>query len=236
MNSRGEAETRDDLPALGVRRPWLVAVINLLIVIAGVGALLAVEVRELPDVDRPMINVRAQLPGASPQTMDAEVTSMLEGAVARVSGVRDISSASEENSARIRAEFQPGADVDRAAADVREAVSRVTRELPAAVEQLSVYKADEDAEEIVRIAVLSQRYSEEALTRIVEQDIVPAFVSLPGVADVPLFGQRQRVLRVSVDPLRLTSYGLTVTDVARRFCARFHSMSPLAVSAAATSS
>lgn len=210
----GNALPRNDLPALGVRRPWLVAVINLLIVIAGVGALLAVEVRELPNVDRPLINVRAQLPGASPETMDAEVTSVLEGAVARVSGVRDIRSASEENSARIRIEFQPGANVDRAAADVREAVSRVARELPPDVEQLAVYKADEDAEEIVRIAVLSDRYSEEALTRIVEQDIVPAFISLPGVADVPLFGTRQRVLRINVDPLRLTSYGLAITDVA----------------------
>lgn len=214
MATKSGTPARNDLPALGVRRPWLVAVINLLIVIAGIGALLAVEVRELPDVDRPMINVRAQLPGASPETMDAEVTSMLEGAVARVSGVRDINSSSEENNSRIRIEFQPGSDVDRAAADVREAVSRVTRELPADVEQLAVYKADEDAEEIVRIAVLSNRYSEEALTRIVEQDIVPAFISLPGVADVPLFGTRQRVLRINVDPLRLTSYGLAVTDVA----------------------
>ncbi|MFN2286913.1 MAG: efflux RND transporter permease subunit [Chromatocurvus sp.] len=214
MNTDRETSAQDDLPALGVRRPWLVAVINLLIVIAGIGALLAVEVRELPNVDRPMINVRAQLPGASPESMDAEVTSMLEGAVARVSGVLDINSSSEENNSRIRVEFRPGSDVDRAAADVREAVSRVTRELPADVEQLAVYKADEDAEEIVRIAVMSDRYSEEALTRIVEQDIVPAFISLPGVADVPLFGTRQRVLRVNVDPLRLTSYGLTVTDVA----------------------
>jgi hydrophobe/amphiphile efflux-1 (HAE1) family protein len=209
-----ESPPRSDLPALGVRRPWLVAVLNLLIVIAGVAALLAVEVRELPNVDRPIINVRAQLPGASPETMDAEVTSILEGAVARVSGVMDISASSEEGSSRIRVEFRPGADVDRAASDVRESVSRVTRELPADVEQLSVFKADEDAEEIVRIAVLSTRYSEEELTRIVEQDIVPAFISLPGVADVPLFGTRQRVLRVDLDPLRLTSYGLAVTDVA----------------------
>ncbi len=214
MNNAKEISGRNDLPALGVRRPWLVAVINLLIVIAGIGALLAVEVRELPDVDRPIINVRAQLPGASPETMDSEVTSLLEGAVARVSGVRDINSSSEENSARIRVEFQPGDDVDRAAADVREAVSRVSRELPEDVEQLAVYKADEDAEEIVRIAVVSNRYSEEALTRIVEQDIVPTFISLPGVADVPLFGTRQRVLRINLDPLRLTSYGLTIPDVA----------------------
>ena len=71
------APPRADLPALGVRRPWLVAVMNLLIAIAGIAALLAVEVRELPDVDRPVINVRAQLPGSSPETMDAEVTRIL---------------------------------------------------------------------------------------------------------------------------------------------------------------
>ncbi len=214
MNSDSAASARSDLPALGVRRPWLVAVMNLLIAIAGIAALMAVEVRELPDVDRPIINVRAQLPGGSPETMDAEVTRILEGAVARVSGVTDISSSSEENSSRIRAEFRPGYDLDRAATDVREAISQTARDLPDDVEQLAVYKADEDAEEVVRVAVLSTRYSEEALTRIVEQDIVPAFLALPGVADVPLFGSRKRTLRVIVDPLRLTSYGLTVSDVA----------------------
>ncbi len=202
------------LPALGVQRPWLVVVMNLMIVIAGLAALLAIEVRELPDVDQPIVNVRATLPGASPETMDAEVTRLLEGAVARVSGVKTINSSSEEDAARVRVEFRPGVDIDRAASDVREAVSRVERELPEAIEQVSVFKADEDAEEIVRIAVLSDQYSEEALTRIVEQDIVPAFISLPGVADVPLFGTRARVLRVILDPLRLTSYQLTVGDVA----------------------
>ncbi|MEO1078857.1 MAG: efflux RND transporter permease subunit [Pseudomonadota bacterium] len=205
---------RSDLPALGVRRPWLVTVFNLLIAIAGLAAILAVEVRELPDVDRPLVNVRAVLPGASPETMDAEVTALLEGAVARVSGVLDISSSSEENNARVNVEFRPGTDVDRAAADVREAVSRVTRDLPEDLEQLAVYKADEDAEEVVRVAVVSGAYSEEALARIVEKDIVPEFISLPGVADVPLFGNRERVLRVILDPLRLTSFGLTVSDVA----------------------
>jgi hydrophobe/amphiphile efflux-1 (HAE1) family protein len=207
-------DTHNDLPALGVRRPWLVAVLNLLIGIAGIAALMAVEVRELPDVDRPVINVRAQLPGGSPETLDAEVTRILEGAVARVSGVTDIRSASEENNSRVRAEFRPGYDLDRAATDVREAISQAVRELPDEVEQLAVFKADQDAEEVVRIAVLSSTYSEAALTRIVEQDIVPAFLALPGVADVPLFGNRQRTLRVIVDPLRLASYGLTVSDIA----------------------
>lgn len=79
-----------DLPSLSVRRPTLVVVLNLLIMIAGLAAVMGVEVRELPDVDRPIVTVRAFFDGASPETMDAEVVSVLEGAVARVSGVKRI--------------------------------------------------------------------------------------------------------------------------------------------------
>lgn len=201
------------LPALGVKRPWLVTVINLLIAISGLVAIFAIEVRELPDVDEPIVNVRASLPGASPETMDAEVTRILEGAVARVSGVKEVNSNSEEGSARIRAVFNPSANVDRAAADVREAVSRVQRQLPDNVEQLAVFKADEDAEEIMRIAVLADGVSEQDLATIVERDVVPAFISLDGVADVPLFGSRRQILRVELDPGRMSTYGLTVSDI-----------------------
>ena len=209
-----ESELKRGLPELGVRRPWLVLVMNLLIAICGLAALMAIEVRELPDVDRPVVSVNAFLPGASPETMDAEVTRLLEGAAARVAGVININSSSEENSSRIRIEFRPDIETDQAANDVREAISRIERDLPEALERLSVFKADEQAEEIIRVAIRSQVYSEEELNRIIEQDIVPRFISLPGVADAPLFGSRKRVLRVILDPLRLTSYGLTVADVA----------------------
>ena len=202
------------LPELGVRRPWLVLVLNLLIAIGGIAALLAIEVRELPDVDRPVVSVNAFLPGASPETMDSEVTRLLEGAAARVSGVMNINSSSEENSTRIWIEFRPEIDTDQAASDVREAISRIERDLPDSLEQLSVYKADERAGEIMRIAVRSSIHTDEELNRFVEQDIVPRIVSLPGVADASLLGSRQRVLRIILDPLRLTSYGLTVDDVA----------------------
>ena len=110
-----------ELPALAVRRPMLIVVANLLIIIAGLGALLGVEVRELPDVDRPVVMVRAFFDGASPETMDAEVTSVLEGAIARVSGIRTINAASEEDNARLRVEFSPNVELDTEANDVREA-------------------------------------------------------------------------------------------------------------------
>lgn len=203
-----------DLPALAVKRPILAVVLNLMIVIAGLAALLGVEVRELPDVDRPIVTITAAFPGAAPETVDAEVTSVLEGAAARVSGVREIRSSSEENSTRIRVEFNAGVDLDSAASDIREAVSQVSRRLPDRVEQVTVVKADNDAESILSLAVLSDVYDEQELTRLVENDIVPEITAVDGVAAVNLFGTRERQLRVVIDPIRLSRFGLTVGDVA----------------------
>ena len=204
----------NDLPSLSIRRPVLIIVLNLLIAIAGYAALNGLEVRELPDVDTPTITVTAQFPGASPETVDAEMTAHLEGAVARVSGVKNIYAQSEENSARVRVEFRPGINLEDAANETRESVSRVQRQLPDDVEQLAIIKADNDAQAVVSLAVWSDSLDLETLTEKVDTDLAPLFLSIPGVADVRLNGDRERVLRVSVDPLRLTSFGLSMTDVA----------------------
>lgn len=204
----------NDLPSLSIRRPILIVVLNLLIIIAGYAAINGVEVRELPDVDRPLITVAASFPGAAPETVDTEVTSKLEGAVARVSGVKQIRASSEEGSSRIVVEFRPGIDLDNAANEVRESVSRVQRQLPEEVENVAIIKADNDAQSVVSLAISSSTLDLESLTERVETDLAPNFLSVPGVADVRLDGARQRVLRVILDPLRLASYDLTVTDVA----------------------
>jgi len=202
------------LPALSVRRPTLVVVMNLLIVIAGLGAVFGVEVRELPDVDRPVVTVRAFFDGASPETMDAAVTSVIEGAVARVSGVKTIVAASEENNARVRATFLPGIDLDVAANDIREAVASIERALPEGMDDITIVKADHDASPIIRLALVSDRLSQEALTRLAEDDVVAELGSIPGVATVELFGDQKQVLRIVVEPLRLASVGLSIDDVA----------------------
>ncbi|MXP10349.1 MMPL family transporter [Altererythrobacter halimionae] len=204
---------KSDLPMLAVKRPLLVGVLNLLIVIAGLAAFAGIEVRELPNVDRPIVSVSASLPGAAPETMDSEVTSVLEDAVARVTGVREIRSSSEENNTRIRAEFNPGVDLDTAASDVREAVSRVTRDLPDRVEQVNIVKADADAQPIMILAVSSDLYGEAELTGVVENDVVPELLTAEGVASIGQFGTRALQMRVSVDPARLNRFGLTISDV-----------------------
>lgn len=203
----------NDLPSLSIRRPVLVMVLNLLIILAGFAAINDLEIRELPDVDRPIVTVSASYPGGSPETVDSEVTSRLEGAVARVSGVDSINASSEEGSSRIRVEFRPGTNLEDAANEVRESVSRVQRRLPAEVENLAIIKADNDAQAVVSLAISSDTLDMETLTERVEVDLAPLFLSIPGVADVSLNGERQRVMRVSVDPLRLTSFNLSMTEV-----------------------
>ena len=204
-----------DLPSLSVRRPTLIVVLNLLIVIAGLAAFLGVEVRELPDVDRPTVTVRAYFDGASPETMDAEVTSVIEGAVARVSGIKTINAASEENNARVRAQFLPNVDLDVAANDIREAVASIERDLPDGLDEITIVKADHGASPIIRLALVSDRLSQEALTQLAEDDVSAELASIPGVASVDLFGNQKRVLRIVVEPMRLASYGLSIDDVAK---------------------
>ena len=160
--------------ALAVRRPVLIIVMNLLIVIAGAAAVFGIDVRELPNVDRPTVTVRATYDGASPETMDAEVTRVIEGAIARVNGVRNIRSSSEENNCRIRIEFQPGVNLTDAANDIREAINRNRRQLPDDVEEVFVVKADDDADPIIQLSAISNTLSKDELAQKIEKDILPA--------------------------------------------------------------
>lgn len=202
------------LSDISVRRPYLAAVMSLLIMIAGIGALWGIEVRELPDVDRPIVSVRANYPGASPTTMDAEVASLVEGAVARVAGVESVRTSSEEGNFRMRVEFSPSRDLANASNDVREAVSRVENRLPDGVEDLFVVKSEEDADPVLDVTVWSNERSIDELTQLVEDAIATEFTAVDGVAEVVLFGDRQRVLRVEVKPDRLAAFGLSIGEVA----------------------
>ncbi|WP_412509271.1 efflux RND transporter permease subunit [Roseovarius sp. SYSU LYC5161] len=202
------------LSGLSVRRPYLAAVMSLLIVIAGIGALFGVEVRELPDIDSPVVSVRANYPGASPTTVDAELSSVVEGAIALVSEVEEISTASEEGNFRMRVEFGPDRDLTSAANDVREAVARIETRLPDGVEDLFVVKSEADASPVLDVAVWSDARAIDELTRLVDDSIAPEFTAVPGVAEVVLFGDRERVLRVEVRPDRLAAFGLSIGEVA----------------------
>lgn len=199
--------------ALFIRRPVLAVVLNLLIVIAGLAALSGVEVRELPDVDQPVVTVTTEYKGAAPETIDTQITSVLESAVSRVQGVVSISSQSSYGRSRITIEFSASTDLNIAASDVREAVSRITRRLPEKIEPPSVVKADADASPIIRLAISSRTIAIEELTRLVEDRIVQRLTAVKGVADAQVYGTRAPVIRVAVNQVTLASRGLTMQDV-----------------------
>jgi HAE1 family hydrophobic/amphiphilic exporter-1 len=201
------------ITALFVRRPVLAFVLNTLIVVAGLAAFFGVEIRELPDVDRPVITVNTNYSGASAETVDREITAIVEGAVARVSGVKSISSSSSYGRSRISVEFNDGVALDTAASDMRDAVGRVQNQLPDDVEAPRIVKADANADAVMRLAMTADGMSVQDMTLLIEEQVIDALASVPGVAEVQVFGDRQKVFLVDVDQNRLAAMGLTIADI-----------------------
>lgn len=201
------------LPAFCVRRPVFAIVLNLLVVIAGLAAILAVEIRELPSTDRPVVTIRTTYSGATPETVDTGVTSVVEGAAARVPGVASISSVSDYGSSRVTVEFSPAVDLDTAATDLRDAIGAVQRDLPETAEMPVVIKANDDDSPIMRLAVTTDSLPIETLTLIVDNQVIDRLSAVPGVGDVTMFGDRQPVFSIALDRMAMASRGLTPADI-----------------------
>ncbi len=199
--------------ALFVRRPVLAFVLSALIVIAGVASLFGVEVRELPDVDQPILTVTTDFDGAAPETVDREITAAIEGAIGRVSGVRSISSSSRFGRSRVTAAFDDGVDLDVAATDARDAVARIRNALPEGAEDPRIVKADDSGDAVMRIGVTSSERSVDELTELVRDVVEDRLISAPGVADLQVSGDRERLFRVDIDPRQMASRGLTLAEV-----------------------
>jgi HAE1 family hydrophobic/amphiphilic exporter-1 len=207
------SEATKGISALCVRRPVLTIVLNLLIVLAGLAAFNGVEIREMPDVDSPVITIRANYEGAAPETVDTQVSRVLEGAASRVPGVKSISSQSESGESRVVVEFDESIDLNIAANDLRDAVGNAERQLPEEVEDLSIVKADDNSDAIIRLAVTAESMSIQELTKLVEDTVVDRLAAVEGVADVTLYGNREPLVRVLIDPNALAARGLTVADL-----------------------
>ncbi|MBE1207270.1 efflux RND transporter permease subunit [Aminobacter carboxidus] len=213
MSTMQNDNAKKGITALFVRRPVLAFVINTLIVVAGLAAFYGVEVRELPDVDRPVITVSTSYSDAAAEIVDREVTAVVEGAVARVTGVKSISSSSSYGNSRVTVEFNDGVDLNVAASDMRDAVGRVTNSLPDDADAPRIVKADANADAVMRLAVTSDTMPVEDMTILVEDQIVDTLAAVDGVADVQTYGDRAKVFRVDIDQAKVASLGLTLADV-----------------------
>src|SRR3954469_24309958 len=201
------------IAGLFVRRPVLAVVINALIVVGGLAAFLGVEVRELPQVDQPVLSINTSFSGASADTVDREITSAVEGAVARVQGVTGISSSSSYGQSRVTLTFADGTNLDSATSYVRDATARLINRFPDGVDAPTIVKADSNAQSIMQLSVTSPTLSRDDLTNLVDNQISQALAAVPGVADLQIYGEQAKVFTIDVDQNKLASYGLTVGNI-----------------------
>lgn len=196
-----------------IKRPVFASVISLLLVIFGVLAFDRLPLREYPDIDSPIVSVRTSYPGAAANVVETRITQVIEDRVAGVEGIRYIQSSSEDGRSNINIEFDLSRDMDAAANDVRDRVSRILDDLPQEAELPDVEKVDSNEDVIMWLNLTSDRLSVPELTDYAERYLVDRFSVVDGVARIRVGGGQSYAMRIWVDRIRLAAHGLAVSDI-----------------------
>ncbi|MCG7200305.1 efflux RND transporter permease subunit [Marinobacter pelagius] len=203
------------LSDISIKRPVFATVLSLLIVVFGLAALFELPVREYPDIDPPVVSISTDYTGAAAEVVDTQITQVIEGAISGIEGIRSIESSTEQGESRTSIEFNLSRDVDIAANDVRDAVSRVANQLPDEADAPVVSKADSDARPMMWITLRSQVWDSAELSDFADRVLADRFSVLDGVADVRIGGERRYAIRVWLDRERLAARNITVAEVER---------------------
>lgn len=203
------------LSDISIKRPVFATVLSLLIVVFGVAALMGLPVREYPDIDPPVVSISTNYTGAAAEVVDTQITQVIEGAISGIEGIRSIESSTEQGRSRTSIEFNTSRDVDIAANDVRDAVSRVANSLPDEADPPVVRKADSDARPMMWITLLSDVWDAAELSDYADRVLVDRLSVLDGVANVRIGGERRYAIRVWLDRTRLAARDITVSEVER---------------------
>jgi multidrug efflux pump len=208
------------LSETSIRRPVLASMISAALVLFGVIGYTRLSVRELPDIDPPIISVSTTLPGANAQVVETAVTDVLEEELSTIQGLRTLTSSSSEENSQITLEFNLDRPVDVAAQDVRDKVSRVRGRLPVDVLEPVIAKQQADAQPFFWLALSSPHYDLMQLSDVADRLVKARLQSLAGVGSAGIFGERRFAMRVWVQPDQLSARGLTVQDVENAITAR----------------
>lgn len=196
-----------------IRRPVATVMLNVSLLVFGILGLQRLPVRELPDIDAPIVNVLTVFPGASAEVVETEITDRLEDVIAGVEGIRTLTSVSREQVSSITIEFNQAVDIDVAAQDVRDQVARVRGRLPGDAEESIVSKQDANARPVMWISFFSEVFDTEQLTRIADEQVRERLQTVPGVSNVIIGGEKRRAVRVWLDADRMAAHGIVVDDV-----------------------
>jgi len=202
------------LSTISIKRPVLTIVLNLTIILFGLIGYTFLGVREFPSIDPAQISIRTNYTGANADIIESQITEPLEKAINSIDGIRNITSSSSQGSSNITVEFNLDKDLEAAANDVRDKVSRTIRELPEDIDsQPIVSKADANSESIISMTIQSDSRSRLELTDYAENVIGQRFETIPGVSGVQIWGEKRYAMRLWIDPKKLASYGITVAEV-----------------------
>jgi multidrug efflux pump len=198
---------------LFIRRPVFAVVVSLLLMVGGFAALIQLPVREYPAVDPPVVSISTVYRGASNEVIESRITEIIEGAVAGLEGIRQITSESRNDRSSVSIEFNVNRDPEAATSDVRDAVSRIIGQLPDGVDTPVVRKVDANAGAIMWIAVTSTTLDALELSDYLKRVYVDRLATVEGVANVYIGGERRFAMRIWVDRGALAARGLTVQDI-----------------------
>ncbi|MEW5889603.1 MAG: efflux RND transporter permease subunit [Pseudomonadota bacterium] len=201
------------LPEICIRRPVFATVMSLVVMLLGLVSYTRLSVREYPKIDEPVVTVQTTYRGASAEIVESQITKPLEDSLAGIEGVDVLSSISRSESSQITVRFKLERNPDSAAADVRDRVARVRNRLPDDIDEPVIAKVEADANPIIWLAFSSDRHSPLEVTDVASRIVKPRLQTLPGAADVRVFGERRFAMRIWLDPDRLAAYGLTTQDV-----------------------
>jgi multidrug efflux pump len=198
---------------LSIKRPVFATVISLMLVILGLAALFNLPVRQYPDIDPPVVSIETTYRGASAEVVETKITQVIEDRISGLEGIVKLTSSSSDENSDIRVEFGLDRDIDEAANDIRDRVSRVLDQLPEEADPPEIAKVDSDTRAVMYLNLTSNRLSGLELTDYAERFLTDRLSTVPGVARVRISGARHYAMRIWLDRQGLAAHGLTVADV-----------------------
>ena len=202
-----------NISELSIRRPVLATVLTLIILLFGGIGYMTLGVREYPSIDNPIISVTCSYPGANADVIENQITEPLEQNINGIPGIRSLTSVSQQGQSRITVEFELSVDLETAANDVRDKVSRAQRWLPRDCDPPTVSKADADARPILMVAIQSDKRSLLELSEIADLTVKEQLQTIPDVSSVSIWGEKKYCMRLWLDPVKMSGYGVTPMDV-----------------------
>ena len=202
-----------NISELSIRRPVLATVMTLIILLFGAVGYLTLGVREFPSVDNPIISVTCSYPGANAEVIENQITEPLEQNINGIPGIRSLTSVSQQGMSRITVEFELTVDLETAANDVRDKVSRAQRKLPNDCDPPTISKADADASPILMVALQSDKRSLLELSEIADLTVKEQLQTIHEVSSVEIWGEKRYCMRLWLDPVKMAGYAITPMDI-----------------------